>query len=178
MVIRMGTRTRKRPDEANKKSYVTREGYRRLEEEAHQLWTVERPRLTRAVAVAAAEGDRSENAEYIYGKKKLAEIDRRLQYLGKRLEHLTIVDDHPSGEPRVFFGAYVRLEDEDGESVVYRIVGPDESDASRGYISVESPMARALLGKREGDEVLVPRPRGASEFTIEAVRYGQPPTEA
>lgn len=173
----MGTRTRRRPDEANKKSYITTEGYRRLEEEAHRLWTVERPRLTRALAVAAAEGDRSENAEYIYGKKKLAEVDRRLRYLGKRLEHLTIVEDRAEGEERVFFGAYVRLEDEEGQCFIYRIVGPDETDAHRGYISVESPMARALLGKRAGDEVVVPRPRGAIEFAIDAVHYGPRPLE-
>ncbi|MDD9966526.1 MAG: transcription elongation factor GreB [Myxococcales bacterium] len=164
-------RTRSRPDESGKPSYITAEGYRRLEEEAHRLWTVERPKLARAVAVAAAEGDRSENAEYIYGKKKLAEIDRRLRFLGKRLDVLTIVDARPEGEERIFFGAYVTLEDEDGGTVTYRIVGPDETDPKLGHISLESPMAKALLGRSVGDEVTVPRPRGAADFIIEAVTY-------
>jgi len=165
------TRTRTRPDEAGKPSYITPEGYRKLEEEAHRLWTVERPRLTKAVAVAAAEGDRSENAEYIYGKRKLAEVDRRLSFLGKRLDVLTIVDQRPEGEERVYFGAYVTVEDEQGQLAIYRGVGPDETDASQGFISVQSPMARALLGKSVGDDVTVPRPRGAAEFVIQAVRY-------
>lgn len=175
----MGTRDRKRPDEANRRSYITPEGYRKLEHEAHHLWTVERPKLTRAVAVAAAEGDRSENAEYIYGKKKLAEIDRRLQYLGKRLTNLTIVSDPPPASDRVYFGAYVTLEDEEGTTVTYRIVGPDETDATLGYISIESPMAKALLGKAPGDEVQVPRPRGVAEWIVEDVRYeAEPPRSA
>lgn len=132
---------------------------------------MERPRLTRAVAVAAAEGDRSENAEYIYGKRKLGEIDRRLKFLGKRLDVLTIVDTARPGEQRVFFGAYVSLEDEDGQMAEYRLVGPDEFDAASRAISVHSPMAKALLGKQVGDEITVPRPRGAAEFVIAAVRY-------
>lgn len=168
----MSTRDRKRPDESARPSYITRDGYRRLEEEAHLLWTVERPKLTRAVAEAAAEGDRSENAEYIYGKRKLAEVDRRLSFLGKRLEVLTIVDEERKDEDRVFFGAYVTLEDEEGALLNYRIVGPDETDAHSGCISLESPMAKALMGKRVGDDVLVPRPRGAAEFVIHAVSYG------
>lgn len=167
-------RTRSRPDEAGKPGHITPEGYRRLEEEAHRLWTVERPKLTKAVAVAAAEGDRSENAEYIYGKRKLAEIDRRLRFLGKRLDVLTIVDRRPPGEERVFFGAYVTVEDEAAQRTLYRIVGPDETDAARGFISVDSPMAKALLGKRPGDEAIVPRPRGPIEVVIEAVSYQEP----
>ena len=169
--MRGGSRRRTRPDESGKPSYVTREGYRRLEEEAERLWNVERPKLARAVAEAAAEGDRSENAEYIYGKKKLAEIDRRLAFLGKRLDVLTIVDQRPDDEGRVFFGAWVTLEDEDGDEVTYRLVGPDESDADRGYISVESPVAKALLKKEEGDEVTVRRPKGDKTFEIVRVRY-------
>lgn len=167
-------RTRTRPDEASKPGHITAAGYRRLEEEAHRLWTVERPKLTKAVAIAAAEGDRSENAEYIYGKRKMAEIDRRLRFLGKRLDVLTVVDQRPVGETRVFFGAYVTVEDEEGALATYRLVGPDETDAGRGFISVDSPMAKALLGKSPGDEVTVPRPRGAAELVIEAVSYEEP----
>jgi transcription elongation factor GreB len=154
-------------------SHVTPEGYRRLEEEAARLWNEERPRLAKAVAVAAAEGDRSENAEYIYGKRKLAEVDRRLQWLGKRLDVLTIVDRHPDDESRVFFGAWVTLEDAEGEQVTYRIVGPDETDAERGWISLASPVAKALLKREEGDEVTVRRPKGAKRYEIIEVRYRQ-----
>ncbi|MGD8858935.1 MAG: transcription elongation factor GreB [Myxococcales bacterium] len=154
---------------------MTPEGYRRLEEEAARLWSVERPAMTRAVAEAAAEGDRSENAEYIYGKKRLREIDRRLAFLSKRLDALTIVDQRPDDSDRVFFGAWVTLEDEDGERATYRIVGSDETDPHERHVSVESPMARALLGKRVGDEVEVPRPRGEGYFTIEEIRFGPPP---
>jgi len=168
------TRTPKRPDEAGKPSYITPAGYRRLELEAHRLWTVERPRLTKAVAIAAAEGDRSENAEYIYGKKKLAEIDRRLKFLGKRLDVLTIVEPQPDAEGRVRFGALVTLEDDAGQQVRYRLVGPDETELGTGRISIESPMAKALLGKQQGDEVSVPRPRGEATFSIEQVSYGDP----
>src|SRR5215510_14537696 len=114
------TRTRTRPDESGRPSYITREGYRRLEEEAHRLWTVERPKVSKAVAEAAAEGDRSENAEYIYGKRKLFEIDQRLSFLGKRLTVLKIVDAVPDSTSRVYFGAWVTLETESGEHVVHR----------------------------------------------------------
>lgn len=169
---------RTRPDESAKPSYITAEGYRRLEEEAHRLWTVERPKLTKAVAEAAAEGDRSENAEYIYGKRKLFEIDRRLKFLGKRLDVLTIVDRKPDNSGRVFFGAYVTLEDEAGAKVLYQIVGPDETDTNGGSISCESPMGRALLGRRLGDEVTVPRPKGAAEFLITGITFDAPPDAA
>lgn len=172
--MRGGSRRRTRPDESGKASYITPEGYRRLEEEAERLWNVERPAMARAVAVAAAEGDRSENAEYIYSKKKLAEIDRRLQFLGKRLDVLTVVDQRPDDEGRVFFGAWVTVEDEDGRQATYRVVGPDETDADRGWISVDSPVARALLKKEEGDEVTVRRPKGDATLEIVTVRY-QPP---
>jgi transcription elongation factor GreB len=172
--MRGGSRRRTRPDESGKPSYVTPEGYRRLEEEAERLWNVERPKLARAVAEAAAEGDRSENAEYIYGKKKLAEVDRRLAFLGKRLDVLTIVDARTDDESRVFFGAWVTLEDEGGDRVTYRIVGPDETDADRGFISIESPVGKALLKKEEGDEVTVRRPKGDKTFEIVAVSYRGP----
>lgn len=167
-------RTRTRPDESKKPSYITREGYRRLEEEAHRLWTVERPKLTKAVAIAAAEGDRSENAEYIYGKRKLFEIDRRLQFLGKRLDVLTIVDRKPDQTGRVFFGAFVTLEDENGQRMTYQIVGPDETDNQGACVSCEAPMGRALLGRELGDEVTVPRPKGDAVFTIEAITFDAP----
>ena len=167
-------RTRTRPDESKKPSYITRGGYRRLEEEAHRLWTVERPRLTKAVAEAAAEGDRSENAEYIYGKRKLFEIDRRLAFLGKRLEVLTIVDRKPDQTGRAYFGAFVTLEDDNGQRTTYQIVGPDETDTHAACVSCESPMGRALLGREVGDEVTVPRPKGSALFTIEAISFDAP----
>jgi transcription elongation factor GreB len=158
----------------SRKSYITPEGHRRLQDELDHLWRVERPRVTREVAAAAAQGDRSENAEYIYGKKRLREIDRRLHYLRKRLEELEVVREAPPDASRVFFGAWVTLEDEGGLQATYRIVGPDESDAARSWISIESPMARALLRREEGDEVTVQRPRGAAVFTIVSVRYEGP----
>jgi transcription elongation factor GreB len=168
------TRARTRPDESRKPSYITREGYRRLEVEAHKLWTVERPKITKAVAIAAAEGDRSENAEYIYGKRKLIEIDRRLAFLGKRLDVLTIVDRKPETTGRVYFGAFVTLEDELGQRVVYQIVGPDETDTAAGCVSCEAPMGKALLGREVGDEVTVPRPKGPALFVIEAISFEPP----
>jgi transcription elongation factor GreB len=168
------TRTRTRPDESGRPSYITPEGYRRLEEEAHRLWTIERPKTSKAVAEAAAEGDRSENAEYIYGKRKLFEIDRRLSFLGKRLEVLKIVDGKPEEDGRVYFGAWVTLETEDGERVVHRIVGPDETDLGGVTVSCESPLGKALLGRELGDEVVVPRPKGAITFLIHAVAFRKP----
>jgi transcription elongation factor GreB len=154
------TRERTRPDESAKPGYITAEGYRRLEEEAHYLWNVKRPEISKRVADAAAEGDRSENAEYIYGKRLLAEVDRRLRFLGKRLDVLTIVSDKPKDDGRVYFGSHVTVADEAGSESRYRIVGPDEWDAEKGEISMDSPMGKALLGKEEGDEVSVKRPKG------------------
>lgn len=168
------TRTRTRPDESGRPSYITPEGYRRLEEEAHRLWTVERPKISKAVAVAAAEGDRSENAEYIYGKRKLFEIDRRLSVLGKRLTVLKIVDGTPREDGRVYFGAWVTLENEDGDHVLYRIVGPDETDSSGVTVSCESPLGKALLGRELGEEVSVPRPKGTANFVIHAITFRDP----
>ena len=152
--------------------YITDEGYRKLREELDQLFRVERPRVVKGVADAAAEGDRSENAEYIYGKKKLREIDKRIEFLTKRIDKLTVVTDvPPDGTRKIFFGAYVEVEDGDGKISTYRIVGADESDADRGYISIDSPVARALLGKHVGDEVTVRRPKGEVTFAILTVRY-------
>jgi transcription elongation factor GreB len=146
-----------------------------LRDELEQLWTVERPRVTQEVADAAAQGDRSENAEYIYGKRRLREIDRRVRFLNKRLEALIVVDQPPSDPARVFFGAWVVLEDEDGEELEYRIVGPDEFDVHAGKISMDSPVGRALMGKTCGDEVVVKRPKGEAVYTIVSVRYLPPP---
>jgi transcription elongation factor GreB len=162
---------KRRPGTGPKSNYITLDGYRRLQAELEQLWRVERPKVTQEVADAAAHGDRSENAEYIYGKKRLREIDRRLQFLGKRLDDLHVVEKPASADGTVRFGAWVELEDEEGALVEYRIVGPDESDVGRRWISIDSPVARALLGKREGDEVTVVRPRGEAEYTITGIRY-------
>ncbi len=155
-------------------NYITPEGLARLEAEIEHLWSVERPRVTREVSDAAAQGDRSENAEYIYGKKRLREIDRRLRFLRKRVDDLVVVEPRPVEPGVVYFGAWVRMEDEDGETVEYQIVGADEFDVKRGRISVDSPVGRSLIGKREGDEVTVRRPRGDATFTVLAVRYGDP----
>jgi transcription elongation factor GreB len=153
------------------KRYATREGYDRLAAELDRLWKVDRPRVTREVSEAAALGDRSENAEYIFGKKKLREIDRRLRFLSKRLDELVVVTEPPDDLERVFFGAFVALEDEAGETLEIRIVGPDEFDASAGRISIESPLGRALIGKRAGDEFRFQRPKGGVTYTVARVWY-------
>jgi transcription elongation factor GreB len=158
-------------DVRTRKSYITPGGAKKLRRELEQLWTVERPRVTQEVADAAAQGDRSENAEYIYGKRRLREIDRRVRFLSKRLDEVTIVSEQPSDAGRVFFGAWVTLEDDDGAEVTYRIVGPDESDVDTGWISMDAPVAKALLGKRDGDEVTVRRPKGDITYTIVGIRY-------
>jgi transcription elongation factor GreB len=152
-------------------SYITPEGFRRLQEEADRLWRIERPRVTREVAEAAALGDRSENAEYIYGKRRLREIDARLRFLAKRMDELTVVRATPEQRGRVFFGAFVTLEEEDGTRRELRLVGPDESEPSAGRVSIESPLGRALVGKREGDELVVRRPKGELRGTIVSIRY-------
>lgn len=151
--------------------YITPEGKKRLSDEFEFLWRTKRPEVTAALAAAAAEGDRSENAEYIYRKKQLREIDARIHHLKNRLENIKVVDTKPSDESVIFFGAWVRLEDEDGAVTQLRIVGPDEFDAANGLISMDSPMAHALMKKTEGDEVLVKRPKGDTLFTIVRVQY-------
>jgi len=163
--------TRDRPPRPQLSRYITPEGAKKLRAELDQLWTVERPRVTQEVADAAAQGDRSENAEYIYGKRRLREIDRRVRFLSKRLDELTVVTEPPSDPRRVFFGARVTIEDEAGEQRTYRIVGGDETDVDKGWISIDSPVARACLGKRQDDLVTVRAPRGEIEYTIIAVRY-------
>ncbi len=157
---------------AGRTNYITRQGFERLRAELDWLWGEERPKVTEAVAVAAALGDRSENADYIYGKKRLREIDSRIRFLTKRIDELTVVDPGPRKEPdRVYFGARVTIEDEAGESLRYQLVGPDEFDAAHGRISVDSPVGRALMGRRVGDEVSVRRPKGEVVYEILEVDY-------
>lgn len=151
--------------------YITPQGERSLREELQYLWKVKRPEVTQAVREAAAQGDRSENAEYIYGKKQLREIDRRVRFLGKRLEELTVVDRQPDDKEKVFFGAWVTLEGDDGTEKRYRLVGPDEFDLKQGLLSIDSPVARAILGKRLDDEVTVRTPDGETTLVITAIDY-------
>ena len=151
--------------------YITPEGFRRLSDELESLWREERPKVTQAVAVAAALGDRSENADYIYGKKRLREIDSRVRFLQKRIDELIVVSEIPDEQGRVFFGAWVTVEDEAGERQTYRVVGPDEFDPTRCWISMESPIGQALLGRELDDEVIVRRPKGPTTLTVVAIRY-------
>ena len=151
--------------------YITPEGYLRLKAEYHELYNVRRPEVVRALSAAAAEGDRSENAEYIYRKKELREIDRRVRYLQTRIPNLKVVDTRPVDARRVFFGARVEIADDKGDTKTYRIVGADEADASKGLISVDSPLARAMLKRAEGEVVMAQLPGGESEIEIVKVRY-------
>lgn len=153
------------------KQYITPAGFKTLSDELDQLWRAERPRVTREVEAAAALGDRSENAEYIYGKRRLREIDRRLRFLKKRMENVTVVTAAPDQRDRVFFGAQVTCEDEDGAVLMYRLVGADEIDIAKRWISLDSPIGKALLGKRRGDLVTVQRPKGEVELSIVAIDY-------
>jgi transcription elongation factor GreB len=157
--------------------YITPEGFQRLQRELDELWKVERPRVTREVSAAAELGDRSENAEYIYGKRRLREIDRRIRFLSKRLDELTVVRPEPARAGRAYFGARVTVEDDEGKRATYQIVGPDESDPAGGRISMESPLGRALLGREEGDEVQVERPRGRVTLAVLAVRWDEEPRD-
>ena len=159
-----------RPATPKSSPYITANGARRLENELKALWK-RRAEVTRHLAAAAAEGDRSENAEYIYRKKELCEIDRRIRYLQKRLPALTVVERVPASRGQIFFGAWVTLEDETGEESAYRIVGADEIDPQRGWISVDSPMARGLLKKTIDETVIIATPAGAATWFIVDVRY-------
>ncbi|HPF25091.1 MAG TPA: transcription elongation factor GreB [Steroidobacteraceae bacterium] len=163
--------TRYRPPTAAGSQFITPAGAARLKTELDALWRIERPAVTQAVSEAAAQGDRSENAEYTYGKRRLREIDRRVRFLRKRLDGMVIVEQPPSDRRRVFFGAWVTLEDDSGNSVRHRIVGPDEFDMANDYISLDAPLARALLGKRLDDEVRVQLPAGARAYVIVAIDY-------
>ena len=164
--------SRWRPPAAASTAMITPEGHRRLKAELDELWRLRRPEVVRALAAAAAEGDRSENAEYTYRKKQLGEIDRRVRYLGKRLESLRVVDAAPTDATAIFFGAWFRIEDEGGNEREYRIVGPDETDAARGWISIDSPLARAALKRRVDDEFEATLPGGLARFVVVDVRYG------
>jgi len=164
--------SRWRPPQPRSTALITPEGHARLKAELDDLWRVQRPEVVKALAAAAAEGDRSENAEYTYRKKQLGGIDRRVRYLSKRLESLRVVDAAPADRDAVFFGATVELEDQDsGEVVRFRIVGPDETDASGGWISIDSPLARAMLKKRVDEEFSAELPRGAATFVVLSVEY-------
>jgi transcription elongation factor GreB len=154
--------------------YITPEGFRRIAEEHERIWTVLRPRIVAEVEAAAALGDRSENAEYLYGKRKLRELDRRLRFLSLRMDALTVVEPRPHPSGKAYFGAWVTIEDEQGELRTYRLVGADEFDLARGLLSVDAPLGRALLGKAEGDVARVARPSGEVELTVVDVAW-QPP---
>ena len=167
--------SRWRPPGERSTALITRSGHDRLKAELDDLWRVQRPEVVRALAAAAAEGDRSENAEYTYRKKQLGGIDRRVRYLSKRIPSLKVVETAPADPEAVFFGAVVELEDvESGEIVRYRIVGPDETDAKLGWISIDSPLARAMLKKRIDDEFNAELPGGPRSYAIVAVEYPDP----
>ena len=163
----MGRYRAPRPPSAK---YITPEGAARLKRELDELWRVKRPAVTRAVAEAAAQGDRSENAEYIYGKKQLAEIDRRVRHLRKRLTGIRVVAEQPSDTSKVFFGAWFALESDEGKHE-YRLVGPDEIDFEPNYISVDSPLGRAVLGKELGAQIVVRTPEGERHYELTGLRY-------
>jgi transcription elongation factor GreB len=160
-----------RPKGKPASKYITPEGYRRLNEELQRLWKEERPPITKSVQEAAAQGDRSENAEYIYGKKQLREIDRRIRFLSKRLDGMNVVERAPEDTGKVFFGAWVEVEDDDGKVERFRLVGPDEADGSRGEISVDAPLARAVRGKRVDDEAWVRTPNGERCLYVNRIWY-------
>lgn len=164
---------RYRPPAPKGSCYITPEGKIKLSGELNYLWHKRRPEVVKALSAAAAEGDRSENAEYIYRKKELREIDRRVRYLTKRLEELKVVDQIPGDTSRIFFGAWVELENDKGEVLCYRIVGPDEFDAEKGNISMDSPVAKALMKKTVDDEVTVDTPKGKAVYYILKVGYKQ-----
>ena len=161
---------RYRPPAPKSSLYITQPGYITLQQEEKDIWK-RRAVTTRALSAAAAEGDRSENAEYIYRKKELREIDRRIRYLQKRLPQLKVISEPPSSPDQIFFGAWVTLEDEQGQTVEYRIVGPDEFDPAKGWISMDSPMARALMSRSLDDEVQVQTPSGTKTYLVIDIKY-------
>ena len=162
---------RYRPPRPKGSNYITPEGESALRAELKQLWKVERPQVTNTVHEAAKNGDRSENGDYIYGKKRLREIDSRVRFLEKRLDAVTVVHDKPPNMDKVFFGAWVTIEDEDGKEQQYRIVGPDEFDLKENKLSMDSPLAKALLGKSLDDEVVFESPAGSRVLVIVEVEY-------
>lgn len=160
-----------RPPSAKSSPYITPEGIEALRAEVQQLWKIERPKVTETVHQAALNGDRSENGDYIYGKQRLREIDRRVRYLSKRIEEVTVVEYSPKQEGKVFFGAWVDLENDNGDEVSYRIVGADEIDTKKGFISIDSPMAKALIGKNVDDEIELQAPEKKLVWWITGIRY-------
>jgi len=163
--------TRYRPPQPKGSKFITQSGWQRLKDELDYLWKVKRPQVTQAVSEAAAQGDRSENAEYIYGKKQLREIDSRVRFLRQRLDGMVIVNQKPSDSSRIFFGAWITLEDDDGNEVQYRIVGPDEFDATQKLISMDSPLGKALFKKTLDDEVSIEVPGGRKSYTVVDISY-------
>ena len=163
--------SRYRPPRRRGSTYITPEGERRLRDELHQLWKVERPQVTSAVHEAAKNGDRSENGDYIYGKRRLREIDSRVRFLNKRLDELKVIDQTPADTSKIYFGACVTLEDEDGAEQRWRIVGPDEFDLTQGRLSMDSPMARSMLGKSLEDEIRVESPAGRKVYYVTEISY-------
>lgn len=162
---------RYRPPRPKGTPLITPEGEARLREELNTLWRQERPKVAQVVQDAAKNGDRSENGDYIYGKKRLREIDSRVRFLSKRLEVLEVVRELPSDRDRIFFGATVTVEDQAGDEQTFRIVGPDEFATDRGEISIDAPVARALLGKGEGDLVSLESPSGERQLEVVEIRY-------
>lgn len=163
--------SRWRPPPEHSTALITDEGLQRLRAELQELWNRRRPEVVAALAAAAAEGDRSENAEYTYRKKQLGEIDRRVRYLSRRIERLKVPEPGRTPRDRIYFGAWFKLEDADGNSRLYRIVGPDETDARQNWISIDSPLARAALGKTIGQEFEAELPAGTSEFVVVSISY-------
>lgn len=160
-----------RPAPPKSSPYITTDGASKLQAELKQLWKVDRPEVTAIVKAAALNGDRSENGDYIYGKQRLREIDRRIQYLSKRLDVLTIVERLPDNQDKVYFGAWVTLEKDDGEEFCVRIVGYDEIDPSKNWISVDSPLAKVVVGKGLDDEIVYKTPEGKVSAYITEIRY-------
>lgn len=163
--------SRYRPTRKAGTALITPEGEAKLRAELHELWHVKRPKITQSVSEAAAQGDRSENAEYTYGKKMLREIDSRVRFLTKRLESLKVIDQAPSDQSKVYFAATVYLEDVDGIEMCCKIVGPDELDLQKNHISIDSPLARALIGKSLDTEVTVQTPTGIKRWYITGIEY-------
>ena len=162
---------RDKPPISTKSNLITKQGEQDLRNELDYLWRQERPKVTQEVSDAAKLGDRSENAEYIYGKKRLREIDRRVRYLTKRLEVLKVINRMPEDKTKIFFGAFVRVENEEGKELCFQIVGPDEISSDGQKISIDSPMARALIGKSTMDEICVVGPHGEKIYTVLAISY-------
>ncbi len=160
-----------RPPSQKGSAYITAAGFKRMKDEVTQLWKVERPQVTQVVHEAAKNGDRSENGDYIYGKRRLREIDARVRFLSKRMEILQVVDRLPDDRSKIFFGAWVTLEDENGNEKTYHIVGPDEFDVAQQKLSMDAPLARALMGKRLDDEIVLKKPDGEEVFYITQIEY-------